>query len=499
MASFDGHRRTFPRVARSFSSVRNDLLLIALAVGWFVMMMDYYTAADRIMEQYVKQQLYRDGIPADRRKGPSSESKNNGKFGDYTFHNGAAPSESEVLQLKLMNQQAALDLSAAVSWGDFERAKQMGKDLSERLNAAPQRLNKVVIATMTRDDFAGLQVNRWQIEELGKLFDDYRVLIYENDSAPSFRASLNDWARANHKVRIVSEDFNLKKRPNLSFLAKLRNIVLDHLQNKEYDDFDRVILVDLDVSHRWPVQDIAGSTLLPWNDFGVRCFNVYTRHGGHRDALALRSKTLFPFYKLNQPWSVNRDTIEKINDMTKAWAEDKRNVLVDSCFGGLAAYSMQVMRECRYDETREECEHIAFNECIRSKQKTVVLDLTVGIKFHYREFKEGRPLLWVQDLPMLIAIAVVGAARYLTRDDMAINTWTFRRLRFLVLVGVSTETWFCFLAKDSDAPAYLWTCAALLAETVSTFIAIHLYHRYVRGVSEQHQQQQQVYKPVGLA
>ena len=44
---------------------------------------------------------------------------------------------------------------------------------------------------------------------------------------------------------------------------------------------------------------------------------------------------------------------------------------VNSAFGGIAIYKIKSIQECRYnglyDDEGEKCEHVDFNECIRSK------------------------------------------------------------------------------------------------------------------------------------
>eukprot|EP00516_Mucochytrium_quahogii_P004225 CAMPEP_0203746654 /NCGR_PEP_ID=MMETSP0098-20131031/2033_1 /ASSEMBLY_ACC=CAM_ASM_000208 /TAXON_ID=96639 /ORGANISM=" , Strain NY0313808BC1" /LENGTH=166 /DNA_ID=CAMNT_0050634829 /DNA_START=277 /DNA_END=774 /DNA_ORIENTATION=- len=110
---------------------------------------------------------------------------------------------------------------------------------------------KVVFACITRDDDYGLAVNKLQIEELGKRFGDYRVILVENDSHKGFYEELQAWAKSNPKVKVINKVYNLTKRPTLSFLAKMRNLYLEEFKRADYDDFEKLVVFDMDLSHRW--------------------------------------------------------------------------------------------------------------------------------------------------------------------------------------------------------------------------------------------------------
>jgi hypothetical protein len=49
-------------------------------------------------------------------------------------------------------------------------------------------------------------------------------------------------------------------------------------------------------------------------------------------------------------------------------------VSVDSCFGGLSVYSLAALREsqCEYEEDSDDCEHVAFNGCLRAHKPDAI-------------------------------------------------------------------------------------------------------------------------------
>ena len=98
--------------------------------------------------------------------------------------------------------------------------------------------HKVVFAGITRDNFDDLFTTIRHIEYLGSFFQDYRVIFFENDSKDLTKESLKKWQSLNHRVKILSEDFKNRKRPNIDFLAKIRNKYLKEYLQEEFDQFD---------------------------------------------------------------------------------------------------------------------------------------------------------------------------------------------------------------------------------------------------------------------
>ena len=117
------------------------------------------------------------------------------------------------------------------------------------------RTHRVVIAGLARDIAGILPKTIERIERLGRLFNDYRAVIYENDSADPTRDMLQNWSDRNPRVCVVSEDrddpVNLPSRC-LSRAARMA-YYRDHCQQiiaRDYARFDHVILVDTDLAGR---------------------------------------------------------------------------------------------------------------------------------------------------------------------------------------------------------------------------------------------------------
>jgi hypothetical protein len=65
-------------------------------------------------------------------------------------------------------------------------------------------------------------------------------------------------------------------------------------------------------------------------------------------------------------------------------------VPVESCFGGLAVYSLDALREsgCTYDEATDDCEHVALHRCLSNfAPDSAFLDTAATVYYDTESFK----------------------------------------------------------------------------------------------------------------
>lgn len=219
------------------------------------------------------------------------------------------------------------------------------------------------------------------IESLGSLFGDYRVIVYENNSDDGTVDVLNAWAAYNSHVICLSEYLSPQEQPSTRTekIARARNRVLAVARRDEYADFKYLIMADLDLPSVWPIEEIVKTIESPkeWdcvcvNGIGLLCpeghgphcvtANGWVPHTKqvHCDRYAFRNKD-FPFGP------------ELLGD--SRWAEDLTNrVVYDlhceewqpvySAFGGLAIYKTETILKFAYsgvatDDVRKYYEKIA--------------------------------------------------------------------------------------------------------------------------------------------
>lgn len=265
--------------------------------------------------------------------------------------------------------------------------------------------HKIVIVGITRDNIKDIPIMIKHIEYIGSLFADYRVILFENDSIDGTKMILNEWKSVNSKVNIISKDYGNKKRPGHAFMAEARNNYLEALEAQEYDGFDLVMMLDMDFSYGIDIRAIADS-FSKIDQWDAVCSNGVKSEGRMFDSFAFRSEE-FPWAPekwqeicsqndLNNEWSAvcregeahSRGVIVDNLVFRMGWQERNRLywllikpqiqkifsinddlVPVLSCFGGMAFYKRDFIKDCRYKSVRNDCEHVTFHQCLREKHE----------------------------------------------------------------------------------------------------------------------------------
>lgn len=278
------------------------------------------------------------------------------------MHNTSSPQSNEASDMLSRQSGDAIDgfdesqfLPQPDARDAYERAVRLGYD--------QMRTTRVVIAGLARNIADVLPITIRRIERLGKLFDDYRVVVYENDSADKTRSILYGWTKANYRVQAICEDrtdpINLPTRC-LSRAARmsLYRSLCQHRVRLQYSHMDHVILVDMDLEGGWSYDGVAhtfGHT--DWDfvgSYGV----IYRRHLiwpnalVHYDAWAYRNDSYFTPL-----------TTKVVNHLLFHRGQPFQRVY--SCFGGLGVYRMPVYLAGQYDGT--DVEHASFHRDLYHK------------------------------------------------------------------------------------------------------------------------------------
>lgn len=212
---------------------------------------------------------------------------------------------------------------------------------------------KVVICGVGKTVAPFFPVMKENIERIGALFADYRVIVYENDSTDETPLLFHDWARQNHKVLAISEQVSDEEfakscvnreihgwfyRPER--IARARNTVLDLALSPTYADFSYLIWVDLDFTTPFSLHAIEEvfTTTTPWD--GVFA-NGLDQNNNYFDWYAFRDATYPIGAELlgDSWWSIKKNLTLRPGD---PWHP------VYSAFGGLGIYKKSSIEGCRY-------------------------------------------------------------------------------------------------------------------------------------------------------
>lgn len=249
----------------------------------------------------------------------------------------------------------------------------------ERVGEGEQLIKdkRVVICGMVRNVERNVSKIIKKVERLGKKFQDYAVLVVENDSKDRTRELLLEWVNKNPKVTILGCGINAKScsidiakdettehsvtRSRIEKMAFLRNIYLDEIKNFYYD-WDLAIIWDLDIVGTVYFEGILNTLSYMKNipvmcAYGSRCFGdkcIYYDTYAHKDISPSPLEDT-----VGKDNSVRLNNVHLIGDFP---------IEVKSCFSGFTIYKIPFLlhENIFYDTNQEiECEHTLLHQKIK--------------------------------------------------------------------------------------------------------------------------------------
>lgn len=182
------------------------------------------------------------------------------------------------------------------------------------------------------------------MEQLGAYFNDYAVLIYENNSEDTTASILTEWARKNPRVIFSTETISSDSLPlnRTERIARARNQVLTMAKNERFKDFKYLLMADLDFQTPWPIQEILRTIESP-REWDAVCANGINSMGYYYDRYAYRD-TRYPFGPelLGDKWG------DLLQVSPLSFSKEEAWVPVYSAFGGLAIYKTASILESVY-------------------------------------------------------------------------------------------------------------------------------------------------------
>ncbi len=210
--------------------------------------------------------------------------------------------------------------------------------------------HRIIICGVCRNVSHAVENSIRNIEELGRHFKDYHVVIYENNSTDDTAQKFNSWAQANSHVTFISQTLSKKelRASRTVRIANARNKVLDVVRKQKFDNFRYLVMVDLDFTSDWPIGEIVHSVNqgFDWDSISA---NGITKSGMYYDRFAFRNKD-FPF----GPELLDHEFWAELgpNDSGSWFKLDQVGwPAVYSAFGGLAIYKTETIRKCSYSGT----------------------------------------------------------------------------------------------------------------------------------------------------
>lgn len=237
----------------------------------------------------------------------------------------------------------------------------------------------LLILAMVRDVETQIPHMRRKTTLIGQFFQDYRVLILENDSTDRTRQLLLEWARDDPHVTVLGCGENADKcslklpktasglapRRRIEKMVMLRNEYLDYVKtHPELHGFEYTAMWDLDILGSAYIDGIAHSIAFMEETPNVNavCANgVY-----HESHLYNPHYDLYAAVMKGEKYRGDLHTLHIIKTLInlRHLRKGQAPFEVESCFGGFTLYktSSLLPDHVRYDMSPEdwnvECEHV---------------------------------------------------------------------------------------------------------------------------------------------
>lgn len=242
---------------------------------------------------------------------------------------------------------------------------------------------KAVICGCAKNIEQYLQKSLNKVVEIGKYFDEYKLVIYENDSSDNTLEVLNSY-KDKLPIYIISETgIAAKYKIRAHILAYCRNKIIEYINNTLLDTFKPDYYINIDLDDLCINLDTSYIPELLENnkDWDAIFANTNNKPNEFYDYWALRTEKnqhnfWSRYYKREYKLSNFFNKIAHVKYIPKT--EPPYKVL--SAFGGFGIYKIDKIKGCIYNgkwknnkglvDIQQDCEHVSFHKDIREKNKT---------------------------------------------------------------------------------------------------------------------------------
>lgn len=233
----------------------------------------------------------------------------------------------------------------------------------------PPSDRKIVIVGTVRNCANELKNSIPDAIRLANEFQEYKIILYENDSEDNTVEVVNNFAAKNKNITLITEKNIPGQRTER--LAHGRNILLNEVRQK-YNHYDFMIVIDLDYNkpnHTKSLRTVIEKMPDHWGAVTA------TSKIGYYDWWALRSSNLGLDYDCWHPPDGCTDACAcgrnpmNTGDLRQIIKEKDRKV--ESAFNGIGIYRINAIPEdAKYVGIAENgddvCEHVSFNRKIEN-------------------------------------------------------------------------------------------------------------------------------------
>jgi hypothetical protein len=261
---------------------------------------------------------------------------------------------------------------------DYKFIPYLGETPKKEINDPSSIMKKcnVIFAGTVRNVEQYIQNTINNIDLCGHQFNNYLLIIYENDSKDNTRKILLDNKKDNYIY--IFED-NITEPLRTMRISNGRNKILNKIREINKDNYyDYLIMMDMDDVNMSGKFIESIKSCFEYTGWDILTGN---QSGNYYDLWALRKKEDME-YDLWKMIDINKHISNAINiyyyNNIKNYQPGKL-LEVDSAFSGIAIYKLSsIPKDCyyhgKYNSGQEHCEHVEFHRCIKKSGKNIYIN-----------------------------------------------------------------------------------------------------------------------------
>jgi hypothetical protein len=249
-----------------------------------------------------------------------------------------------------------------------------------------------------------LERNILRLHRTGKMFKDYHIFLYENDSSDNTVAILNKYKSDKlHFISTTRDDKNYRQDLDngkdtwhynrCKILAECRNYYMDYMKDLDYD---LACMVDIDLKGGWSYEGINHGVYTLFSDEANACVSSYgvltektntlTLEESDKsqylmyDSFAFRPVGVESLHLLRTP-SYNYIVLNRGDDPIKVWSN----------FGGMAIYKKSLINNLRYGAKEWKTgyvdpDHVVFHRELSKLKYNIILDPSMIVSYSNHKY-----------------------------------------------------------------------------------------------------------------
>jgi hypothetical protein len=248
--------------------------------------------------------------------------------------------------------------------------------------------SSIVIAGLAKSIAKYIPRAKEVLTRIAKRFDNYKIILVENDSNDNTRDLIKEWASQDLNVKAFFFDDlknKLKAKHRTEVIAYCRNVCLEEVSKLDHNKYPYTLMVDMDdclQSDKFTYEGVMSSIELLKKDDKLAVVGA-VEDGGYYDIYALRNKECsYNCWKMVFA-NLNKMSYEEaVNKFVKAhsidYSKETSPIEVDSAFGGAAVFNNSIWVKSKYigieEDGTEACEHVPMNLRLRELGYKIILN-----------------------------------------------------------------------------------------------------------------------------